>query len=148
MAEHNGLHKGALGVIESVIMGIAGTAPAYSIAATTALIVGTVGVLSVGSILYCGLIMFGMMLAFINLNRMAPDAGASFAWVSRVFGPTWGFFTGWGLIVASVVFMVTATVPAARVRPAGPSIRCVRKSPGASSPITRDRFRRVLRRAG
>ena len=88
MAEHNGLHKGALGVIESVIMGIAGTAPAYSIAATTAQIVGTVGVLSVGSILYCGLIMFGMMLAFINLNRMAPDAGASFAWVSRVFGPT------------------------------------------------------------
>lgn len=114
MAEHNGLHKGALGVIESVIMGIAGTAPAYSIAATTALIVGTVGVLSVGSILYCGLIMFGMMLAFINLNRMAPDAGASFAWVSRVFGPTWGFFSGWGLIVASVVFMVTATVPAAQ----------------------------------
>ena len=57
-------------------------------------IVGTVGVLSVGSILYCGLIMFGMMLAFINLNKMAPDAGASFAWVSRVFGPTWGFFTG------------------------------------------------------
>lgn len=114
MSQHTGLAKGALGVIESVIMGIAGTAPAYSIAATTSLIVGTVGVLSVGSILYCGLIMFGMMLAFINLNKMAPDAGASFAWVSRVFGPTWGFFSGWGLIVASVVFMVTATVPAAQ----------------------------------
>jgi amino acid transporter len=114
MAEHNSLHAGALGVAESVIMGIAGTAPAYSIAATTALIVGTVGVLSVGSILYCGLIMFGMMLAFINLNKIAPDAGASFAWVGRVFGPTWGFFAGWGLVVASVVFMVTATVPAAQ----------------------------------
>lgn len=114
MAQEHGLAKGALGVVELVIMGIAGTAPAYSIAATTALIVGTVGVLSVGSILYCGLIMFGMMLAFINLNKMAPDAGASFAWVSRVFGPTWGFFSGWGLIVASVVFMVTATVPAAQ----------------------------------
>lgn len=114
MSEQHGLAKGALGVVESVIMGIAGTAPAYSIAATTTIIVGTVGVLSVGSILYCGLIMFGMMLAFINLNKLAPDAGASFAWVSRVFGPTWGFFTGWGLIVASVVFMVTATVPAAQ----------------------------------
>lgn len=114
MSSEQGLAKGALGVVESVIMGIAGTAPAYSIAATTALIVGTVGVLSVGSILYCGLIMFGMMLAFINLNKMAPDAGASFAWVSRVFGPFWGFFSGWGLIVASVVFMVTATVPAAQ----------------------------------
>jgi amino acid transporter len=113
MSEEKGLAKGAIGVFESAIMGIAGTAPAYSIAVTTAAIVAAVGVLSVGSILYCGLIMFGMMLAFVNLNKMAPDAGASFAWVKHVFGPTWGFFAGWGLIVASVVFMVSATIPAA-----------------------------------
>jgi amino acid transporter len=113
MSEEKGLAKGAIGVAESAIMGIAGTAPAYSIAVTTAAIVAAVGVLSVGSILYCGLIMFGLMLAFINLNKMSPDAGASFAWVKEVFGPTWGFFAGWGLIVASVVFMVSATIPAA-----------------------------------
>ncbi len=111
--EAAGLAKGAIGVAESAIMGIAGTAPAYSIAVTTAAIVAAVGVLSVGSILFSGLVMFGMMLAFINLNRMAPDAGASFAWVKHVFGPSWGFFAGWGLIVASVVFMVSATIPAA-----------------------------------
>lgn len=113
MSENKGLAKGAIGVVESAIMGIAGTAPAYSIAVTTAAIVAAVGVLSVGSILFCGLIMFGMMLAFVNLNKMSPDAGASFAWVKEVFGPTWGFFAGWGLIVASVVFMVSATIPAA-----------------------------------
>jgi amino acid transporter len=113
MAEETGLAKGAIGVAESAIMGIAGTAPAYSVAVTTAAIVAAVGVQSVGSILFCGLIMFGMMLAFINLNKMSPDAGASFAWVRDVFGPTWGFFAGWGLIVASVVFMVSATIPAA-----------------------------------
>jgi amino acid transporter len=113
MSQETGLAKGAIGVVESAIMGIAGTAPAYSIAVTTAAIVAAVGVLSVGSILYCGLIMFGLMLAFINLNKMSPDAGASFAWVKEVFGPTWGFFAGWGLIVASVVFMVSATIPAA-----------------------------------
>jgi hypothetical protein len=77
MSEDKGLAKGAIGVVESAIMGIAGTAPAYSIAVTTAAIVAAVGVLSVGSILYCGLIMFGMMLAFVNLNKMSPDAGAS-----------------------------------------------------------------------
>jgi amino acid transporter len=113
MSDDKGLAKGAIGVFESAIMGIAGTAPAYSIAVTTAAIVAAVGVLSVGSILYCGLIMFGLMLAFVNLNKMSPDAGASFAWVKHVFGPTWGFFAGWGLIVASVVFMVSATIPAA-----------------------------------
>jgi amino acid transporter len=108
-----GLAKGALGTLESMIMGIAGTAPAYSVAVTTAAIVAAVGVLSVGSILYCGLIMFGLMLAFKNLNKMSPNAGATYAWVGAVFGPTWGFFAGWGLLVASTVFMVSATIPAA-----------------------------------
>jgi amino acid transporter len=108
-----GLAKGALGTLESTIMGIAGTAPAFSVAVTTATIVAAVGTLSVGSILYCGLIMFGLMLAFKNLNKMSPNAGATYAWVSAVFGPSWGFFAGWGLLVASVVFMVSATIPAA-----------------------------------
>lgn len=94
-------------------MGIAGTAPAFSIAVTTAAIVAAVGVLSVGSILYCGLIMFGIMLAFFHLSKIAPHAGAAYAWVGHVFGRTWGFFAGWGLLVASIFFMVSATIPAA-----------------------------------
>ncbi len=113
MSDNNGLAHGALGTVESVIMGIAGTAPAFSVAVTTATIVGAVGTLSVGSILYCGLIMFGITLAFIHLNKISPNAGATYAWVGQVFGPTWGFFAGWGLLVASAVFMVSATIPAA-----------------------------------
>ena len=113
MSKEAGLAKGALGAVESAIMGIAGTAPAYSVAATTAVLMAAVGVLSVGSILYCGLIMFGLMFAYANLNKMSPNAGAAFAWVGEVFGPAWGFFAGWGLLVASVVFMVSATIPAA-----------------------------------
>lgn len=108
-----GLVAGALGTFESTIMGIAGTAPAFSIAVTTAAIVASVGVLSVGSILYCGLVMFGIVLAFIHLNKISPNAGAAYAWVGHVFGDNWGFFTGWALLVASVVFMVSATIPAA-----------------------------------
>jgi amino acid transporter len=113
MSQEAGLAKGALGTVESAVMGVAGTAPAFSVAVTTAAIVASVGTLSVGAILYCGLIMFGLMLAFTNLNKMSPNAGATYAWVGAVFGPTWGFFAGWGLLVASVVFMVSATIPAA-----------------------------------
>ena len=108
-----GLAKGSLGTFESAVMGIAGTAPAFSVAVTTAAIVAAVGTLSVGSILYCGLIMFGIMLAFTHLNKINPNAGATFAWVGHVFGKNWGFFAGWGLLVASIVFMVSATIPAA-----------------------------------
>jgi amino acid transporter len=113
MAEEKGLAGGSLGTLESAIMGIAGTAPAFSVAVTTAVIISSVSTLAVGSILYCGLIMFGIMLAFTNLSKMKPDAGATYAWVGKVFGHGWGFFAGWGLLVASVVFMVSATIPAA-----------------------------------
>ena len=107
------LAKGALSAVESTIMGIAGTSPAFSIAVTTGTIYAAIGTLSVGSLLYSGLLMLGLMFAFASLNRVMPDAGAAFAWVGKVFGPTWGFFAGWGLMVASVVFMVSATLPAA-----------------------------------
>jgi len=113
VSENKGLAKGSLGAFESAVMGIAGTAPAFSVAVTTAAIVASVGVLSVGSILYCGLIMFGIMLAFIHLSKITPHAGAAYAWVGHVFGEKWGFFTGWGLLVASIFFMVSATIPAA-----------------------------------
>ncbi|HJV60291.1 MAG TPA: APC family permease, partial [Albitalea sp.] len=63
------LNADSLGIVESVIMGIAGTAPAYSIEITTSTIIGTAGTLSPASILVCGLIMFGIAFAFINLNR-------------------------------------------------------------------------------
>ncbi len=113
MSEKKNLAHGALGTFESAVMGIAGTAPAFSVAVTTAAIVASVGVLSVGSILYCGVIMFGIMLAFIHLSQITPHAGAAYAWVGHVFGEKWGFFTGWGLLVASIFFMVSATIPAA-----------------------------------
>ncbi|MBI3713914.1 MAG: APC family permease [Burkholderiales bacterium] len=110
---NKGLAHGSLNTFESIIMGIAGTAPAFSVAITTATIVAAVGTLSVGSILYCGFIMFGIMLAFTHLNKITPHAGATYAWVGQVFGKKWGFFAGWGMLVASVFFMVSATTPAA-----------------------------------
>ncbi len=113
MSKRPELARDSLGTLESIVMGVAGTAPAFSVAVTTATIVATVGVLSVGSILYCGLIMFGITLAFIHLSKITPNAGAAYAWVGQVFGPRWGFFAGWGLLVASVFFMVSATIPAA-----------------------------------
>jgi amino acid transporter len=108
-----GLRGDALGFAESVIMGIAGSGPAYSVAASTAALVGAVGVLAPASLLYCGLIMFGIVFAFRHLNRVAVNAGASYAWVAAIFSPALGFFAGWALLVSSVVFMVSGTLPAA-----------------------------------
>ena len=106
--EHN-----ALGLVQSTVIGVAGTAPAYSIAATTAALIGSVGLLAPASLLYCGLIMLGITLAYVNLNRIEADAGATYAWVSLIFNDTLGFFSGWTVLVASALFMVSATLPAA-----------------------------------
>ncbi|MGA7749084.1 MAG: APC family permease [Gallionella sp.] len=107
------LKKDSLGIGESIIMGVAGTAPAFSIAATTATLVATVGTLAPASLLYCGLIMFGVTFSYMHLNRTNPNAGASYAWVGSIFNPVLGFFAGWALLVASAVFMVSGTIPAA-----------------------------------
>jgi amino acid transporter len=107
------LNADALGITESVIMGIAGTAPAYSIEITTSTLIATCGTLAPASILVCGLVMFGIAFAFIHLNRALASAGTSYAWVSMVFGRVPGFFAGWALLVLCCVFMVSAMIPAA-----------------------------------
>ena len=108
-----GLRADALGFGELVIMGVAGIGPAYSLAATAAVLIGSVGVLAPASLLYCGLIMFGIVFAFRHLNRLDANAGASYSWLTSIFSPAIGFFAGWSVIVGSALFMVSGTLPAA-----------------------------------
>ncbi len=107
------LKEDSLGIGESIVMGVAGTAPAFSMAATTATLIAAVGTSAPASLLYCGLIMFGVTFSYMHLNRINPNAGASYAWVGSIFNPVLGFFAGWALLVASAVFMVSGTIPAA-----------------------------------
>lgn len=108
-----GLRRDALGLTHAVAIGVAGTAPGYTIAASTAALFGAVGVLAPSMLLYCGLVMAGITCAFVNLNRVFPDAGATYAWVGRVFHRDLGFLCGWVVLVTSVLFTVSATIPAA-----------------------------------
>lgn len=113
MSKESNLAKDSLGTIESVIMGVSGTAPGFSVAATTAALVGAVGIHSPSSALYSGLIMFGITFSFMYLNRISTNAGASYAWISEIFGKDLGFFAGWSLLVATAIFMVSGTIPVA-----------------------------------
>jgi amino acid transporter len=107
------LAANSLSVWESVVMGTAGAAPAFSLSAVSATLFASIGILAPASILYCGFIMFGITLAFMHLNRMVPNSGASYAWVSNIFGSQLGFLVGWALLVSSALFMVSASIPAA-----------------------------------
>lgn len=107
------LNKESLGFIHSMTMGVAGSAPTFSISATMVTLIGAVGVLAPASLAYCGLLVLGIVFAYMHLNRQSPNAGASYAWVTQIFGRHLGFFAGWTLMVSAALFMVSATIPAA-----------------------------------
>ncbi len=109
--EHK-LAPNVLGLFESAVMGVAGSAPAYSIAASTALLVGAVGLAGPAALLYCGIAMFGIVFAFNYLGRTESNAGATYAWVRRGLHPALGYIAGWSLLMCSSIFMVAATLPA------------------------------------
>ena len=54
----------------AIVMAVAGSAPAYSIAATTATLVGVAGLGAPGALLWAGLPMLGIAWAFLYLGRV------------------------------------------------------------------------------
>ncbi|MFJ9629315.1 APC family permease [Streptomyces sp. NPDC101175] len=107
-----GLQANALGTFDTVVMAVAGSAPAYSIAATTAVLVGAVGLASPAALLYCAIPMLGIALAFSYLGRIDVNAGASYSWVGRTLHPFLGFISGWALVISATIFMVAGSLPA------------------------------------
>jgi amino acid transporter len=111
-ATQDSLRHGVLGLFDSVIMGIAGSAPGYSIAGTATVLFATVLYGGAAALLYCGICMFGIVFAFSYLSRDDSHAGAAYSWVRRAIHPILGYLSGWALIVSALIFMVIATFPA------------------------------------
>jgi amino acid transporter len=107
------LKAGSLSFVESVVMGVAGSAPGYTIAVTTSVLLGIAGVSSPGALLIFAVPMLGIAIAYKALNKRHVHAGAGYQWTSVYFGKFLGFFSGWALLVASMVFMVTGSLPLA-----------------------------------
>ena len=102
-----GLKSGAIGLVSSVVIGTASTAPAYSLAAT-------VGALVVGVGLHAPLIAIGafvpmllISIGYSELNKADPDCGTTFTWATRAFGPKTGWAGGWGIIASDVLVMAS-----------------------------------------
>jgi amino acid transporter len=106
-----GLKAGALGLAGSVVMGIASTAPAYSLAASLGYVVivesgdGIVGVKAPLIMVLAFIPMYFIAVAYAELNRAEPDCGTTFTWAARAFGTRTGWMGGWGIIAADVIVM-------------------------------------------
>jgi len=111
LAPDKGLKAGALGLVSSIVVGMASTAPAYSLAASLGFVVATtngdgiVGVKAPSIMLLAFVPMFLIAVAYQQLNRAEPDCGTTFTWAARAFGPRAGWMGGWGIIAADVIVM-------------------------------------------
>ncbi len=104
-----GLRAGAIGFVSNVAIGVASTAPAYSLAATLGLLVAVtgVGVHAPAVLLVSFVPMFCISVAYRALNRIDPDCGTTFAWVTRALGPRPGWVSGFAVFGADVIVMAT-----------------------------------------
>src|ERR1700689_1876772 len=102
-----GLKPGALGLVSSIVMGVASTAPAYSLAATLGFIVAVVGLGSPIVAVIAFVPIFLTSIGYSELNKADPDCGTTFTWAARAFGPKTGWAGGWAIVAADVLCMAS-----------------------------------------
>ena len=76
-------------------MGVASTAPAYSLAATLGFIVAVVGLGAPIVAVLAFVPIFLTSIGYSELNKADPDCGTTFTWAARAFGPKTGWAGGW-----------------------------------------------------
>src|SRR5580704_12737791 len=103
-----GLKGGALGLFSSIVVGVASTAPAYSLAATLGFVVIAINGLQAPIISILAFVpMLFISYAYKELNNADPDCGTTFTWATRAFGPKTGWFGGWGIVAADLLVMAS-----------------------------------------
>ncbi len=107
--ESKGLKGNAIGYLSNIVIGVASTAPAYSIAATLGFIVADPGVAAhaPGVLLASFIPMLLIAAGYRYLNKADPDAGTTFAWTTRAFGPGMGWLNGWAIFLADILVMAS-----------------------------------------
>jgi amino acid transporter len=104
-AEGPGLKLGAISFLSNVVIGVASTAPGYSLAATLGFITAVVGFHAPAIMIVAFLPMLCIALAYNYMNRADPDCGTTFSWMTKAMGPRSGWMGGWAIIVADVIVM-------------------------------------------
>jgi amino acid transporter len=107
-----GLKRDAIGYLSNLVIGVASTAPAYSLAATLGFIVavGGMGYHAPAVLLVSFIPILLIAFGYKYLNRADPDCGTTFAWTTRAMGPWVGWMNGWAIFLADVIVMASLAV--------------------------------------
>ena len=104
MAE-KGLKSNVVGLFGGTMLGISSVAPAYALTATLGILAAAVGAQTPVVIIAGFLPMFFAAYAYREFNTIMPDAGTSFTWTSKSFGPYIGWLGGWAAVLATVIVL-------------------------------------------
>jgi amino acid transporter len=104
-AEEPTLRPGAIGFVDALVIGLASTSPAYSLAAILGALVALTGVNAPGVLLASFVPMLLIASAFAALNRVDPDCGTTFSWVTRAMGPWLGWIGGWAIAMTGILII-------------------------------------------
>jgi amino acid transporter len=97
------LKKDAISFTDGLVIALASTAPAYSLAAVIGSIVVLVGLQAPASLIVSFVPMFFIASAFYYMNKADQDCGTSFSWVTRSIGPQTGWMAGWAICVTGIL---------------------------------------------
>ena len=104
-SDGKGLAAGTLGLWGSTVIGLASTAPVYSLVATLGWVVLAVGAQAPIAFIIAFVPMLFIAFAYRELNNAVPDCGTTFTWGTKAFGPWVGWMGGWGVAVAGMVVL-------------------------------------------
>ncbi len=104
-----GLKAGALGYMSNLVIAVASTAPAYSLATTLGFVAAVSGITThAPAVLLVSFVpILFISAAYRYLNLADPDAGTTFAWATRAMGPQIGWINGWAIFLADVIVMAS-----------------------------------------
>lgn len=112
----HGLERGAIGLLQSTVIGVASSAPGQATAVSIGALILASNYGGPASILLLALPMLAIAFCYQRLNIWEQNCGASYAWVGRAISPNLGFVVGWIMLTAYVLGT------AADVFPIGPSV--------------------------
>ena len=100
-----GLAVAKLGLWGSTVIGLASTAPVYSLVATLGFVIAAVGAQAPIAFIIAFVPMLFIAFAYRELNNRVPDCGTTFTWATKAFGPILGWMGGWGVAIAGIIVL-------------------------------------------
>ncbi len=108
------LRANTLNLFDSTVVAVSSVAPAYTLAATMAVLFAVTGVGYAGpAVIWIAFVpVLFIAISYFHLNRRDPDCGASYSWLSKLISPYVGWFNGWVQVATSILFCVSAPIVA------------------------------------